>query len=120
MAQTVTMRCVERNILIADQVLVADHFFSRLKGLLGRSALAPGSGLWLIPCDAVHTLGMKFAIDVVFLDGRGRVVGWREDLKPGQFARVKGAKSVVELPSGWLRQKNIHCGEHWEIGRKDT
>ena len=53
---------------LATSVQVADSLFARMKGLLGRTELNPGEALWIIPCKGIHTIGMRFAIDAVFLD----------------------------------------------------
>lgn len=79
----------------------ARSVFARMKGLLGRSGLPVGEGLWIRPCSAIHTLGMRFAISVVFLDRALRVVRIVENVPPGRFwvGGGRGAQSVLELPS---------------------
>jgi len=111
--KSVSAYALERQVEIAGKVMIADGFFSRLKGLLGREGLLPGEGLWIIPCNSVHTFGMRFPIDVVFLDRDGKVLDWRENMGAGRMARVGRAHSVIELPSGWLKLVGIAKGEHW-------
>src|SRR4030088_896304 len=72
-----------RQAVLADCVEVADHGASRRKGLLGRNGLPAGEGLWIVPCESVHTFGMKFPIDLVYVDkkrrgrkGRDAVPAW--------------------------------------------
>ena len=89
-----------RKALLADALEVADAGPRRRKGLLGRKCLSPGEGLWIVPCEAVHTFGMKFPIDLVFLDRKNRVVKTRSNMRPGRLSACLSAKSVVELPSG--------------------
>jgi uncharacterized membrane protein (UPF0127 family) len=84
----------------------------RSRGLLGRSALLPGHAMWLAPCRAIHTVGMQFAIDVVFLDRDARVVAIRENV--GQFRLAWGgwrARSVLEFAAGEVARLGIECGQ---------
>jgi uncharacterized protein len=88
---------------LARQLSVADTLLARLRGLLGSSALPAGSGLWIQPCNSIHTFGMKFPIDVVFLDKGKRVVGLARALRPNRISRIyTGATSVLELPAGTI------------------
>ncbi|NPV90013.1 MAG: DUF192 domain-containing protein [Firmicutes bacterium] len=90
-----------RDVTLGDRVSVADGFWTRLKGLLGRRELESGEGLLLIPCASVHTMGMKFSIDVVFVSVAGRVLRVVPRLAPGKIgASVRGARYVLELPAG--------------------
>jgi uncharacterized protein len=82
------------------EVPVAVGFRSRLTGLAGlrRDEVSPGL---LIPhCSSVHTFGMRFAIDVVFLDGKGEVLVVRREVRPCRFASDRRAAAVLEIPSG--------------------
>ena len=72
----------------------------RMRGLLWRPALAPGQGLLIAPCNSVHTIGMRYAIDVVFLDREGRVLKVCPALKPLRMAMARGARQVIELAAG--------------------
>ena len=67
------MRVVNRTreMLPGDQVRTASTFFPRFVGMLGTAAIADGEGLWIVPCRSVQTLGMRYPIDVAFLDARG-------------------------------------------------
>lgn len=97
------MRVVNRTrgILLGDKVRTAHTFLSRLAGLLGTTAIAEGEGLWLAPCHTVHTLGMRYPIDVAFLDARGVVVGILEELPPNRVGRVfRAARGALELRAG--------------------
>jgi uncharacterized membrane protein (UPF0127 family) len=95
---------------------VADTFFTRLKGLLGKDEFPHGEGLWIKPCNSVHTFGMKFPIDVVFLDKENRVVGLMNTLLPNRISRFySDASSVIELPAGTLDAANIVTGDHIEV-----
>jgi len=113
----VRARNLTRDVVIAERVEVAETSETRNRGLLGRDGLAPGTGLWLVPCEWVHMFGMKFAIDVVVLDKRDRVVGVQEDLKPGRIGKFFwGAHSTLELPVGVIRVSRTAKGDQlaWE------
>lgn len=89
--------------VLACEVDLAENFFARLKGLLGRSELAAGGGLWIRPCNSVHTFGMRFTIDVAFLDRDMRVVAVAKTLRPNRVSPFcSKASSVLELPAGAL------------------
>lgn len=103
--------CNNKSDVIADQVFVADGFFSRLRGLLGRSGLEEGEGLLLSPCSSIHCLGMKFAIDAIFLDRGYCVVAIHENMKPGAMASNRRARYVLELKAGEAARHNIQIGE---------
>lgn len=68
-----------------QRISVARSLFSRMRGLLGRKALPPGEGLLIRPCRAIHTLGMRFAIDVRFYDRRGTCVREVRQVPPGRW-----------------------------------
>ena len=90
------------NGVVAQDVEVAATRSARRRGLLGRAALADGAALVLTPCFSVHTIGMRFSIDVVFLDARGRVKKIVRSLGPRRIAVAFGASAVVELAAGAL------------------
>ena len=89
-----------RGVSVGKYVEVADTFWTRLRGLLGRKDLPEGHGLWLVPGAMIHTCFMAFPIDAVFLDGGLRVLRVRT-MAPWRFSPwVRGADSVLELPAG--------------------
>ena len=101
---------------LALNLVVADTLFARLKGLLGKSALPAGEGLWIKPCNSVHTFGMQFPIDVVFLDKEKRVVGLAKTLRPNRISRLySSARSVIELPAGTVDAADTVTGDHIEV-----
>jgi uncharacterized membrane protein (UPF0127 family) len=101
-----------RGILLGDKVRTASTFLSRLAGLLGTVAIAEGEGLWIVPCRSVHTLGMRYPIDVAFLDARGVVVGTLEGLPPNRISRfARGARGALELPAGTLAETGTGTGD---------
>lgn len=103
---------LESGAVLADRCMVADRRWSRLRGLLGRSALSPGEALLIRPCHGIHMVGMRFAIDAVFLDGEGVVLALFPGLAPGfSFASRKGAAQVLELPAGTIAGARIRLGD---------
>jgi uncharacterized membrane protein (UPF0127 family) len=88
--------------ILADRTELADTRKTRKKGLLGRDSLPAGSALIIVPCFAVHTIGMRFPIDVVFVDAHGRVKKIVKDLPPLRLAGCASARAVVEMAAGTL------------------
>lgn len=97
--------------VVAARVGVANRPWSRMRGLLGRRSLDPGAGLLIEPCSSVHTFGMAFAVDVVFLRADGTVARVVGALRPGRIASFRGARSVLELPSGHARAVGLAAGD---------
>lgn len=98
--------------VIADRAERADRFLSRLRGLLGRTGLPVGGGLWIEPCNGIHTLGMRFPIDVLFVDGEGLVLRALANLPPWRVPTpVPRCRAVLELPAGTLRATGTREGD---------
>lgn len=101
-----------RGTLLGTNVRLADTWWLRLRGFLFRPEPRPGEGILLAPCDAVHTWGMTFALDVIFLDGSGQVVRVSESLPPRRMCgRVQGAKYVLEVPAGTVHATGTVVGD---------
>jgi uncharacterized protein len=79
--------------------------------------LAPGQGLWIVPCEAVHTCGMKFPIDVLYLDRKKRVRKLRRAMVPWRFSVCFLAHSVLELPAGVIEQTGTERGDQLDFIR---
>jgi uncharacterized protein len=109
-----------RQAELAASVEVADRPATRGKGLLGRDNLAPGEGLWIFPCEAVHTFGMRFPIDLVYLDRKRRVKKVRSDVRPWRVSGCLFARSVLELAAGTVRKTQTMPGDHLEFSAVDT
>jgi uncharacterized protein len=108
----VPLSCWRGEEQVLTQVTHANHFFSRLCGLLGRENLKPEQALLITPCNSVHTLGMRFAIGVIFLDRESRVLHLIPDMQPGQFSpMIKGSKQVLELHPETLATWHLQVGE---------
>jgi hypothetical protein len=90
---------------------LADGFLTRLRGLLGRRCLRPGEGLLLSPSSSVHTMFMRFPIDVVFLDRGLQVLGISADVRPWRLASRRGARHVLELAAGEAQARGIRAGD---------
>ena len=107
-----------RQAYLATSLAVADSHFTRLRGLLGTSAddFGSGRGLWIVPCHGVHTLGMSFPIDVVYLDQSNTVVHVQNELQPWRFAPIRmQASSVLELPCRMAAETRTAVGDRIEI-----
>jgi len=100
-----------RRTAIADRVQLAGVGRDRRKGLLGRNGLARGEGLWIVPCEAVHTFAMRFPIDLVYLDRQKRVVKIRSNVGPWRISGCLRAHSVIELPAGTVRDTKTITGD---------
>jgi uncharacterized membrane protein (UPF0127 family) len=101
-----------RGTTLGTRIGLADRWWLRLRGLLGRAGLPPGEGLILHPCRAVHMAGMKFALDVAFLDGQGGVVATYHALAPGGRTRWHSAAvRALELPAGTLEATDTVDGD---------
>jgi len=107
-----------RQTPLATALAVADTHWTRLRGLLGITAgdFRNGCGLWIVPCRGVHTLGMAYPIDVVYLDGMHTVVHIESGLRPWRLARVAlEAASVLELPLRTVVETGTKLGDRIEI-----
>ncbi|WP_416236575.1 DUF192 domain-containing protein [Thermomicrobium sp. 4228-Ro] len=103
---------VSSGAVVADRVEIASTWWRRLRGLLGRSALRPGEALVLVPCSSIHTLGMRFSIDVVFLDSYWRIRCLAESVSPWRVGPIcPGARYVIELPAGTIARCRLTRGQ---------
>lgn len=102
-----------RGQLVAERVVVAAAFWSRFRGLMFRSGWGQDDGLWLVPCRQIHTFGMRFPIDVAFLDHQERIVYAIPALPPGRISPyIREAQSVLELPAGTLERVGACVGDY--------
>lgn len=105
--------------LLAERVVLANTFFTRLRGLIGRRRLAPAEALWLRPCNGVHTWWMHYAIDVIFLDRELRIVKLVENLRPFRLtAPHRAARSVLEMSAHTISRTRLQVGDKLEIVRE--
>ena len=102
---------------LAECGRVADNFYRRLVGLLNdKQPLEFGGGMWIVPCNSIHSLGMRFTFDAVFLDKNLRVVHLVREMKPWRISKmVFSAHSVLELPAGLISQTATELGDQFEM-----
>ncbi len=108
-----------REVVLAHRVQVADNGAKRRKGLLGRDGLNAGEGLWIVPCESVHTFGMKFPIDLIYLDRSRKVKKVRSSVLPWRLSACLSAHSVVELASGTIHMTQTRTGDKLEFSSAD-
>jgi hypothetical protein len=105
--------------VLATRLEVADSGPKRNKGLLGRDGLAPGEGLWIVPCESVHTFFMRFPIDLVYLDRNTTVKKVRHAVGAWRLSACLSAHSILELPAGTIRNTQTRPGDTLEISAVD-
>ncbi len=105
-----------RGTIIADRIRRTENFWQRLIGLLFSNRLNPGEGLWIEPCNGIHTIGMRFPIDVVMLDRRGDVIDILRDVPPFRIIRSKqGWMGTVEVYPGDLSSDVVQIGDRLRL-----
>ncbi len=108
------------SVRLVARMKVAETFWSRFTGLLGYS-LGDDEGLYIKPCSSVHTFGMSYPIDVVFLDPTGKALSLYHGLKPWCLTRwIRGACGVLELPEGTIRKSGLREGQTVEIPTQEV
>tara|TARA_R110002049_G_scaffold257477_2_gene432905 strand:- start:1463 stop:1810 length:348 start_codon:yes stop_codon:yes gene_type:complete len=98
--------------LLLTRVRHADNFATRLRGLLLSRPLQPDEGLLLSPCRQVHTIGMRMALDVIFLDEDGQIIRCVPHLPPWRIAGNRHAQRVLEIHSGGIERLGLQAGQH--------
>lgn len=107
---------IKNGKVLTDNVDVADSFFRRFMGLMFRKSIDADYALHIIPCNQIHMLNMRFAIDVVYLSDSGTVVKIDENVMPDKICKtVKSAKSVIEMNSRSAAKLGICEGDILEI-----
>jgi len=101
--------------MLAERAGIASTSKERKTGLLKHDRLEPGDGLWITPCEGVHTAGMKFPIDVLFLTRKRKVVKIRAAMPRWRMALCLWAHSVLELPSGMAAETGTAAGDQLEF-----
>jgi uncharacterized membrane protein (UPF0127 family) len=119
MADQLTAINVTRGVRLTERGRVADTFHTRLVGLLRDKTLEQGDGLWIKPCNSIHSFGMGFKFDAIFLDKNLRVVHLVREMKPGRISKlVFSAHSVLELPAGLISQTATELGDQFEMRKE--
>jgi uncharacterized membrane protein (UPF0127 family) len=112
MNRWVTVTNQTRGVTLGHKVVKADSFWTRAKGLLGKGSLAPGEGLLLSPCRGIHSYGMRFAFDAIYLDRQYGVIHIIERMPPHRSGpMIREAHAVLELPSGTVRATGTAIGD---------
>jgi hypothetical protein len=106
-----------RGTEIASCLEVADTPSTRNKGLLGRTGLPGGGGLWIVPCSSVHTFFMKFPIDLVYIDRRKKVKKVRSHVGPWRLSACLFAHSILELPAGTADSTQTRRGDQLDFSQ---
>lgn len=110
-----------KETFLAFKVQVADSILGRLIGLLGRRSLKPDAGVWIVPANSIHTIGMLFSFDLVMVDKDFRVVSVREMIKPFRLILPKRrAESVIELPCHTIFRSRTEVGDQLVIERYEA
>ena len=107
-----------RTTYLATELLIARTHWSRFRGLMATDAsrFRRGQGLWIVPCHGVHTLAMRFPIDVLYLDQERVVIHIEQALKPWRMAAIRvHANSVLELPTGTVNDTRTELGDQVDI-----
>jgi hypothetical protein len=109
------VRNATRGTVLATALEVADSGPKRNKGLLGRKGLDAGGGLWIVPCESVHTFFMQFPIDLIYLDRRNQIRKVRENVRPWRLSACLSAHSILELPAGTIHGTRTEKGDMLEF-----
>jgi uncharacterized protein len=110
-----------KETFLAFRVNIADSVPSRLVGLLGKRSLKPDSGVWIVPANAIHTIGMLFSFDVLMIDKDFKVVTVKELVKPFRIILPKlRAESVIELPPHTIFRSRTEVGDQLVIDRYEA
>jgi uncharacterized membrane protein (UPF0127 family) len=121
MAGLLTAINVTRGTQLTECGRVADNALTRLVGLLRDKMLAHGDGLWIVPCNSIHSFWMKFDFDAVFLDKNLKVVHLVREMKPGRISKIVfAAHSVLEVPAGLIAKTATELGDTFEMRREDS
>jgi hypothetical protein len=113
----ILVRNLTRQTVLADAAEIADSSAKRRTGLLKQERLAPGEGLWIVPCESVHTFFMKFPIDLVYLDKQLKVLKVRSAVPAWRLSLCLRAHSVLELPAGRASETGSMAGDSLSIDK---
>ena len=116
----VLVRNKTRGTVLGESVEIADTSEKRRVGLLNHTRLDPGSGLWILPCESVHTFFMKFPIDLVYLDKHRKVRKVRHAVPPWRLSACLTAHSILEFPAGTAKKSGTLPGDELSIEKLDA
>ena len=110
-----------KETFLSFRVEVKDSVWGRLVGLLGKRSLTPDGGAWIVPANAIHTIGMMFSFDLVLMDKNFKVVGLRELVRPFRITMPNPkAESVLELPAHSIFRSRTQIGDQLVIDRYEA
>jgi len=112
------MKLINKNneIILSDKLKIANNPLSRMIGLLGKRKLNKGEGLYIIPCNSIHSFFMKFKFDVIFINKKNKIVYLIEDMPAWRASKICfSANSVIELPSGVIKETKTNIGDILEF-----
>jgi uncharacterized membrane protein (UPF0127 family) len=107
----IKVRNETRKTVLAESAELADTSAKRRTGLLKHKRLEPGDGLWIVPCESVHTFFMKFPIDLVYLDKGKKVRKVRHAMPAWRLSACLSAHSILELPAGTVQRTGTSVGD---------
>jgi uncharacterized protein len=114
------IRNITKSTMLADRADIADTSAKRKRGLLKHTGLAEGEGLWIVPCEGVHSFFMKFAIDVVFINRKRIVTKVRPNMVRSRIALSIRAHSTIELPLGMIEKSRTVVGDRLELEKYEN
>lgn len=112
---TLVIRNLTRQTTVADRAILANTSATRRTGLLKHESLQDGEGLLIVPCEGVHTFGMKFAIDVLYLNKKRVVLKIKPEMPRRRMSFCLSAHSVLELPAGMAARTGTVVGDQLEV-----
>lgn len=116
MAKKVEVFNITREKVLLREAEVAGNLLARMKGLLGRKELPRGCGIIIRPCNSIHTIGMRFSLDVAFVGRDGRVLKVMENMPPGRLSpMVRGSAYVIEAGSGEFEKAGLAPGDELRL-----
>jgi uncharacterized membrane protein (UPF0127 family) len=108
-----------RGTALTTRGRIADNLWTRLVGLLRDRGLEEGDGLWIVPCNSIHSFAMKFVFDAIFLDDNLRVVHLVPEMPPWRTSPIlRKARSVLELPAGAIARSRTQLGDQLDLRRE--
>ncbi|MCC6293976.1 MAG: DUF192 domain-containing protein [Bryobacterales bacterium] len=114
---TLVIRNLTKQTMVADRALLANTSETRRRGLLRHERLDDGEGLLITPCEGVHTFGMKFPIDVLYLTKQRVVLKIRAEMPRRRISFCLRAHSVLELPAGMAARTRTEAGDQLSVDR---
>lgn len=114
---TLVIRNLTKQTTVADRAILANTSATRRTGLLKHESLQDGEGLLIVPCEGVHTFGMKFPIDVIYLNKKRVVLKIKAEMPKRRMSFCLRAHSVLELPAGMAGRTSTTVGDQLEVER---